>query len=273
MKVKSINSFMGEIPMEQFVGSNFAAHPLGKLLIALTEETGWSGEYEVCGYWDEKPLLKIHHPAFLPERPLMIAEDSGIVSVRGVEDAIRKHFRDSEKSLVPEICRLQELKSELPRALDRIMVDKAKAAIIAVFPEAVDARHYSDLSDGSFNCFVVKKGGTEHLFVARKINHEFTSGIAQLDVSIPEWWQMDYRQRHDLFWKSLARAFAVHELEISEEQLHFGLVAADLETWTSGPHIVERVLFEIPNGPLVDVKFGPDYLPANVTLVPKPYGT
>jgi len=64
---------------------------------------------------------------------------------------------------------------------------------------------------------------------------------------------------------AVAKAFAAHELQISEDQMH-------LTKWTTGhnPHIAETVVLQILNGPCVDVEFGSDNLPAKVTLVPKP---
>lgn len=267
MKRIEIVSYIDNIPMEHFVGSGLAATPLGQLLVALIEETIWSVEYGVCGYWGEKPCLEIHHSTFLSGHPLVIDEASGIRSVRGVEDAVRAHLHSSQKRIESLIDPLQGKANDLYRTAVNISKCKAKAAIVAAFPEAGETALNSLGIQYGFYLFAADASSAPS-FVAREIDHGFC-GIARIDCDSYAWYTaiggIGKNQQLDIFWTALARTFAARELQIPEDTLECECVAAEEN---SVGRQVETVVFHLPNGLRVDVEFA-ENLPAKVTLVPK----
>lgn len=113
---------------EHFATSKQAKSPLGKLLIALTKETGWSSEYFIWAFFGKNACLNIDHPTFLHGLPLNIKEDREDLSVRGVERAVRAHIRDSQESLRSTIEDLKEKERKLERTLEHIDLDKARTS-------------------------------------------------------------------------------------------------------------------------------------------------
>lgn len=253
-----------------------AATPLGKLLAALTEERVWSGEYFVRGYFWVNRALEIHHQGFLPGKTLWIhAEDvTENTTVRDVEDAVRAHFRDSAKSLEPEIGRLHELQNNLRRASDRIAADKAKAAIVAVFSEAVDSHFFAPNGAVDLYCFTLGPGFGNKIFVARKVGSKFTGGIARIKMAGDTWHLLSHVQQSQVFWEALAKAFAARELKIPEANLHdacVGMRAMTLGESASDDEIppsVEAVSVEAPGG-YVTITFDNNNLPVKAIFTPK----
>lgn len=261
--------------MEQFVSEPAAKSPLGKLFIELTKEMVWSNEYEISAYLGrDAPYLRIDHPTFLSDRPLIVRNRTKIVSIRDVEDALQAHFRESEESLRPEISRLQNQRDDLYRASDQITVDKAKAAIVSVFPEAADSRHFAPYGRSDLCCFILGHGFGHKIFVAREIDHEFGGGVVELHIPGDEWHHRESGQKHKDFWKALARAFVAREFQIPEDTLYgkyVGVEEKPLDAWAPGPddpYIVEKVVLGVLGEGQVVVTFGANNLPAEAVLVP-----
>jgi len=255
--------------LEQFVESEQGSTPLGRLLVALTKETAWSGEYTVYGSFGEKhPHLYVRHESFLPERSLAIGGTDNDLSLRGVENAVREHIKESQQGMRPAINILQSRVNELHRALDRIASDKARTAIVAAFPEANGVEQTPAVHQSGLYAFGAKTA-RDQLYVARELDHEFVGGIARIDCNTLYWYQLqdgvEKGQRHGLFWAQLARAFAARELDIEEKDLWCESVSAIEKPWESpqvDQYIVEKGVLR--NGPVerVIVEFGPDNLPA-----------
>ena len=266
--------------MEQFIGSEQANSSLGKLLIALTEETTWSAGYNVYASFEEEfPYLNISHTTFLSECPLIISHKTGDNwSVRRVEDAVRALLYDSQKSLRSSINILQGRAHNLRQMSEQITVDKAKAAIVAVFPEANSARYHSlATTRGGFYLFTTGAEATP-IFVAREIDHEFVGGVARIDCPFSVWYRAEdgilTYQKNGLFWAALARVFAERKLGVkdllcenvfaSEKPLE--AIVAQLKV---DPYVVEKVIMRIrfwPEGEKVVVEFGSDNLPTKAYM-------
>lgn len=263
--------------MGQFVGSEQAGTPLGKLLSALVAENVWSDRYEVYASFGKEPFLNIDNPTlFLPGYPLIIREKDGDnLSVRKVEDMVRAHIRGTMESLRPAIDILQGQSNDLYRALDQIDTHKAKAAIVAVFPEAAETIPVpSEMGDGGLYAFSAG-AGTAPVFVARAIDHEFVGGVARLNLSRSDWYMMGngggQHERHAKFWVALARAFAARKLQIQEDDfLGNGLIRTQWEDrpQQADPHVVEKVVLRLPDSTDVIVRFGSDNLPAKMHFAP-----
>lgn len=260
---------------EQFAGSEQAKTPLGKLLIALTEETGWSSAYEVYANFGKEPYLCIDHPDFLTDVPLMItdAADGRLLSVRRVEDEVREHIQGSMESMEPAIRLLQGRKNNLGRTLGRITVDKARAVINTAFPEAVSLKleHFL-IGQGDLYAF----GCSDATFVARQVGNDFIGGVARIPLTLSVWYNAGdgvfENQRHGLFWTELARAFAAHELGVSRNDLIGGSVHANEKRfsewfgkWEVDPYVVVSVALTSESQEMeIIVKFGTDNLPREV---------
>ena len=266
--------------MEEFVGSEWAETLAGKLLIALAAETAWSGEYEVYAHpAGNKPYLNIRHTSFLPERSLLIYPGPGIESVRHVEDAVRAHLQQSEDSLKPVVSLLHGKQSGLYHAREAIPIGKAKAAIVAAFPEAADAYHNHLLGTSDLYGFVLSEDKDRHeqIFFARVMDGEFTRGIAWVNMSSLTWYcdkDNNELQKHRRFWEALALTFAANELGIPEKNLYCQKVDAEEKPhlWPRpvgyDPYVVREALFrqQFTDDQIV-VTFGADNLPSIVTLV------
>ena len=254
--------------MKEFIGSEWALTPLGKLFIALAEETVWSGEYRVAASFGSEPRLTVFHPTFLSDQPLEIVEGAGILSVKDVEDALRAHFRKSWEGIQSVMSVLQNTTSSLREASNRIEVDKAKAAIVAVFPEAMAARHNHVLGTYDLSAF---EGHDEQIFLARQIDGEFLHGIARIGMQPLHFYGLKERDKRSCFWEALALAFAEKELGLAEGHLYSLKIEVEEKerVWPHpagyDPFIVREVLFqERLVGDQVVVTFGANNLPASV---------
>lgn len=252
---------------------------LWELFEVLVAEDKWSRVYNVyVDFVSTLPVLVIDHPAFLPDRPLVIHVKAGM-SVRDVEDAVRKHFHDSEESLAPEIKHLQERGRALSRASEHIMVDKAKAAIIDVFPETTVATLNSIGVQNDLYCFTGPDPGIKPVFAARNISNDFVGGVACINCNGGQWYEAEVGittdQRNGIFWKALARTFAARELKIPKDSFYCQKVFSEEKPflWPRpvgyDPYIVREVLFrqQFTDGQIV-VTFGANNLPASVVRVP-----
>lgn len=267
--------------LEQFVGSPEADNPLGQLLIALTNENTWSVDYTVSAHFHgDEPRMYISHDSFLPERSLSISADTSNLSVRGVEDAVRAHLRESQESMWPAISILQHHVNGLYQTFEQIDTDKARAAVVKAFPEAKGAEYSPAMARGGLHCF--HNGGINQtpIFVAREINHEFVGGVARIiGCSAFEWYGMSdgvkASQRHGVFWIYLAIQFVAREFQVNEKEIYFQSISVTEKPFEVicvqppiDPYIVEKVLLRITcHKKDVVVEFGSDNLPAKVYIV------
>lgn len=213
--------------LEQFIKSPQAETPRGQLVINLVDEHTWSDEYklQVSFDTDENLQLSICHKTFLPDSPLVIPRDTGLVlSVQGVERAIRAHIRGSQLSIENSIRILQDTANNLQRVFDRIDTDKARAAIDATFPKEFNLVPIVS-TDKELYAFHHSNDNDEGpIFVARKVDGEFTGGAARINCSVFRWFQTEngmlIDQRIGMFWATLAMAFAARKLRISEKTLY-----------------------------------------------------
>lgn len=263
--------------LEQFASEPAAESPLGKLLLELIK-TVWSGDCTVYAHFGrEQSFLQIEHPAFLSNASLRIHGTSGIVSVRNVEDAIHTHVLKLKADLQPAIWLLNERVNALDKVSFQIKLDKARAAIGAVYPEVADAKYYATKHNGDLVGFISKEGSPdEKLFFTRRVGGEFVGGAVRLNMPWREWHALEEgfftERKHGVFWSALARAFAASELNVPEDSFHCKIVfAEENHAWPRpavyDPFIVEKVVLELPDM-CVEVEFI-NNLPAEVTPVPK----
>ena len=266
--------------MEQLAGHKQAKSPFGKLLVALTEENAWSRKYEVYASFEGKPYLSIFHPKFLSGRPLIIDEEVFDLSVHGMENAVRAHIQKSKKSLEPGISLLQDQANDLYRTFNQIDEDKARAAIVAVFPEA-DVATRIDSSGGDLYSFYSSGGiDSSPIFVARNVGGEFVGGVARINCAASFWYGkgtgIGKHQKHGLFWTALAQTFAAQELQVPEDALRSSNVVAREMPWQyrgtypkADPYVVEKVVLRLSRTSTdVVVHFGANNLPVRVEAVP-----
>ncbi len=289
MKCTSIStgsSSDDRLTLEQFSGSEHAGTPLGKLLTALTGEAVWSNDYTVyASFGSGKPFLQVNHRTFLSEESLMIYDDAKtVLSVHGVEDAVRALIRDSQKAMHSSINLLQSRRDDLGRVSDKIMWDKARAAIVAAFPQAADATPSHVGMENDLYAFSANKGERKGpIFVARAIDREFIGGTACVECNGFDWYKagngVEKGQRHYLFWAALARAFAAHRHAIPETDLRCERVFASEKPWEfpqPEPYIVEKVVFDLlceDENVVIEVNFGSDNLPERAFIQQKESAT
>jgi len=270
------SSSSNSLTLEQFTESEYSETPLGKLLSALAGEAVWSNDYTVyASFGSGKPFLQVNHRTFLSEESLMIYDDAKtVLSVHGVEDGVRMHIKNSQNGIRPVINMLQNRVNDLGRVSDKIMWDKARAAIVAAFPQAADATPSNVGSGVDLYAFSASHHAGP-VFVARAVGGEFTGGSACVWCNSFGWFSagdgIEKGQRHHLFWKALARAFVARELiSIREESLSCAEVFASENPWDEQRlerFTVEKVTFSDRKGEIV-VEFGSDNLPATVTVLP-----
>ena len=260
-----------EMTLFQFVGSKQEESPLGKLLVALVQETAWSGEYTINAQLAMGKLhLSIHHKTFLSGRPLEIGETGKKLSVSSVEEMVRSHIRESQEWTRPFLNTLQGHVNDLERTLGRIATDKAVAAIIAIFPKATIA-DLESIQGGPRDLYAFGKIDDQSIFVARKVGNDFVGGVARIHISYTNWYGMkngvSKKQRHGRFWIALAHAFAVSKLHVLEENLYFKDISArekPFEWPQDDSYVVDKVILGIaPQETEVIVEFGPNNLPKN----------
>ncbi|MDD2657825.1 MAG: hypothetical protein PHD04_04185 [Candidatus Pacebacteria bacterium] len=261
--------------LEQFAESAEAESSLGKSFLALTQETAWSSDYTVGAYLTDapfqKPRLVIKHETFV--RPLVIKDGTGTdLSLRGIEDAVRDHFRECKEWLQPTLSHLQGQINDLFRAREKITVDKAKAVIVAVFPEAAEATPFST-PWGRDLCAFSTGMDEGPVFVVRMLDLEPAGGVARIDCHPGYWYGLgdgvEKNKMHGLFWAELARAFAARELQIPEKDLGCEDVVATEKPWEFpqvDPYVVEKVVLRDGPGERIVVEFGSDNLPMKAEL-------
>jgi hypothetical protein len=259
---------------EQFKESSYGCTAFGKLFLALTEETAWSGD---CLVRMQYPTtLLIAHKAFVPaDSWLVIAnEDWTDWTVRRVEDAIRAHFNDSMEAVRQKIQPLQNQVYAMDDALRRIDKAKAQAALTTAFPEAAEFAQFSPAPTNVY-CFGKMMDRTP-TYLVRMVNHEPIGGVACLsDMSALGWHVLsdgvEKDQRLGRFWIALAKTFAARELDVAEDELLAKQVIAVEQPWDpkmADHYLVDSVILRtIDRGEIV-VKFGPDNLPAEAEFVP-----
>jgi hypothetical protein len=252
--------------------------PQEKLFVDLVAEDTWSRGYDIyVSTSDEQLTMVINHPAFLPDRPLVIREKDSMMSVRDVEDAVRKHFHNSVESMEPEIKHLQDQRRSLSRASSRILEDKAAAAITAAFPETTTVGLKSIGVQDDLYCFTGPDPGIKPVFAARVISNDFVGGVARINISGGAWYEAEVGvkkgQRLGIFWEALARAFAKEGLHYPEEFLERGEVDAEEKEflWPRpvgyDPYIVREVRFRPRfTDEVVIVTFGANNLPVDAVL-------
>src|SRR3989344_5919046 len=132
--------------MKEFVASEQAKTPFGKLTIALTEETAWSAEYEFsANVYGEEPYLLIMHPTFFRHYGNAMVFKAGTedVSVRMVENAVHDYLYKLHEDLQPGILRLQMAANDFNEEIHQIVVRKARVAIVSsFFPEPLGIIEY-----------------------------------------------------------------------------------------------------------------------------------
>lgn len=271
IQVGDVNS-KGEPTLDQFAGRAEAASSLGKLFIALTQETVWSGEYTVGAFLAEEPFhrprLIIRHPTFV--RPLVIEDGAGtVLSLRGAENAVRTHFNECQEWLRPTIDHLHGQVNDMYLASKKIAMDKAEAAVVATFPEAAGIKRTP--VTGIHDLYFFSKDEDEgSIYVVRELDHEFVGGVAHIDCTVFYWYGLEdgieKGERHGLFWAELARAFAARELVIPEKDLWCESVSATEKPWAFpqvDPYIVDKVVLQASDRKeYIVVLFGVNNLPA-----------
>lgn len=265
--------------MKEFVGSEQAKTPFGKLTIALTEETAWSAKYEFsANVYGEDPYLLIMHPTFFRGygNAVVFKAETENISVRGVEDAVHDYLCKLHEDLQPGIRALQTAAGDLNEEIYQIVVRKARMAVIsAFFPEPLGMIEHVPFQSAWRDLYVfrkIKEVEDGFLYVTRAIDKEFIGGTVRIRCTRLAWHNMhdgiQWDQRHSLFWSELARTFAVHELRIPENELTRENVTV-IKKSTSvrisqpkiDPYVVERVTFRITDDDCAVVEFGPYNLP------------
>lgn len=261
---------------QQFLDSEYAGSPTGRVLIELVAETAWSGKFEVYASLDPTDsYLNISHPTFLPRQSLIIdIREDDQLSVRRVEDAVREHLSTSRESVRSVLDILQGYSNDMQQTLEQIAKDKAVAAIAKAFPEESLATF--ELFQGSVDLYAFGKLDGTTLYVARALGHEFVGGVARLNLSYQAWYEMrngaSQGQRHNVFWAALARAAVVREYGIQEEDCYAGVVYATEKPWENSKvdqYVVEKVALHFQSqereGTAI-VEFGKDNLPAKTYM-------
>lgn len=274
------NSYPTDVrTMSQFVECEEAQTPFGQLTIALTREIGWSAKYHFSTHFHkEGPYLLIGHALFPPPGTMVFGTDSGEdVSVHGVENAVRSHFYKLHEELQPGIAALQLRANDLNETAMQIVVEKARAAVVASFPEAGELE-YLPFSEAWRALYVFGRSGDGYLYVARTSDNEVTRGVTRIESSILAWSGMGDIERHELFWTELARTYIVRELQIPESRLpRYGNVSAKEKPLSSRIHsqledgyedVEVTFRAETVTGESRDVivEFGLDNLPAKAYL-------
>lgn len=264
--------------MEDLVKSMWGATNFAKLVIALAEEKVWTSEYRGSAFFalaDNAPYLRISHPAFLSE--FKIRHDSPYeLTVDNVEKAVREHVSALTEILQKESLSLQIKSASLYDALDDIGTSKAKAALVAAFPEAVEYHHFSPGGFPMLRCFVSGDGiTTSPIYVVRTVNDkEGAGGIAKVSVTGAEWYKTPFGvgedQKLGIFWIELARAFVTRKHpKIRADMLSFKEIKATTNSVSPG---VEYVSFKFSDGE-ANVLFDTENLPSEVRLIPWGYSS
>lgn len=259
--------------LEDFRKRPTAGIPLGKLFIALCEENTWSAaSFTVTGRFANETTLVIWHPAFLRGRALVIDEACGILTVDQVEAAVRKHLEETAEWLLPTIKDLSDQRERARTAERQIDIDKAKALVVARYPEAADTRyrHAADMRR-EFHPFAKDKEAS--VYVVRQLGDAFV-GPVKVRCTPFDWHCAGHEVRghpqYKLFWEALAVQFAARELEVPEEKILSGIPAVRELPWQEGQVgglRIEKVHVSIQAGRLQEfiVEFDENNLPARLT--------
>lgn len=260
------------LSLKQFEGVDFAGTPLGKLFLALIAETAWSSEYSVIINVHRGPELIINHPHF-PAKLVIWDSNWTDWSVRRVEDAVREHLGKQMGAVRAKVEPLQGQISAMDDALRRIDKAKARAALLAAFPDVGELTLFSpDPAD-------VYAFGTvmDHTpaYLVRMVNHEAV-GVACLSDQSPLGWHVlsdgiAKHQRLGDFWIALAKSFAARELGIPEVDLtRCDEICVTEKPWApkQDKYVVNKVVLRTFDDRKIVVTFGVDNLPASVDLVP-----
>jgi len=263
------NTSKDNMALEQFIESPPAESPLGKLFIALIEENEWSKQYTVYASFGDESYLNIEHPGFLPDRPLIIRGKvvDELFSVRRVEDIVRNHLKEAGESIHLSISILSRKIDNINEAFNRIDEDKARAAIIIAFPEA-EAVALKTIPQSHGGLYSLGINTENRTFVARKIDGEFTGGVARIKLPVLAWCCLEegisYYQKHGVFWIALARAFVARELQISENEIHSASIFANNDCSLPSRPSIEKIVLRKNNTTIV-VEFDNE-LPVKATF-------
>ena len=238
----------------------------------------WSREYEIRAFFGRDSFLTIRHKSFLLDFPLTIHDDGHFWPLSRVETVVHEHLRLSENTIYREINDFMEKVAAIQGATNRITTDKAKAAILEVFPEAGGVKDVVDSLYGL--CAFAAPLNRAAIFVARLIDGEPIGGVAQIRVPPFDWKQTKYgisdHERLGMFWVAIAKAFAAQELHglgVTEEDLsayHAGVIAQenpDMEQ--KDPYVVRKIILRHGPAPEITIVFGSDNLPAKVIYEPE----
>jgi hypothetical protein len=112
------------ITMDVFIRDD-SETPLGKLFLALLQETRWSNDFTVSGYFGKISRLKIDHRAFAFNQMLVIDDVSKDITVCEVEEAVRAHLQKAQDSLAEQISILRKEQHALALVEQKIASSKA----------------------------------------------------------------------------------------------------------------------------------------------------
>ncbi len=267
-----------ERTLPQFAETGGAKAPIGKLVIALDKETAWSSEYTFsASVYGENPSLLISHPVFFPGpgNALVFMEKDRDVSMHGVEDAVRAYLWKLHEDLQPGIARLCQDANGIAEAALQIVVKKARAAVVAAFPEAGDIEYLPFQAAWPSLYAFGQYGRGDSLYLARAIDNEIIGGVVRVESRIFDWDRMTEEERLNRFWSELAWVFAVRELQIPGNKPNRRIVSAKeapLGIRISQPKVdvyeIEKVTFYCDGAMNVVVEFGTNSLPAKAYEVP-----
>lgn len=205
---------------QAFSASKYAKNLQGQLLIALTEENTWSGEFTVEASFGDKPSLRFNHETFLSERALVI-EEHEVLTVAGVREAVLRHLNESMRSLLPGIKMLNDRAAAIRKVIQGIPQNEALAVITEVYPAAHSAEF---LSCSSGDLWVFTRPNLEKIFVTRRIDGEFVGAVC-LNIQATDWYDIPDGiqpfQKLGLFWLELARRYCAKKYRIPLKSLDF----------------------------------------------------
>lgn len=250
------------------------------LAFALSGGNAWSMEYSfsVRLIDDHQPSLTIHYPESLEmiEHPLMFTGENG-VSVRGVEDAVRVHLWKLHEEVLARIAQLQKDADNLAEAAFQITIDKAKAAVVAAFPEA-DGADYIPCQAARHDLYAFAHNGIENVhsnpvYVVRVVGGEAVGGIARIESTVFTWCGMREEERLECFWAELAWTFAALNFLPTDEPHRRGhVLSTEVRSEVlrnlhgTDPYHVDKAVFPAHGKQDIVVEFGSDNLPAKAYL-------
>lgn len=207
---------------EPFKKNPLARTQIGQLLRILAEEDPPGlAPYSLSASFSELEVrLIVSHHAFPVSYQDLIIETShdGDLTVEDVEIAIRTHLNRCH-SAVRESARQMELKlGDIEATLRQISIDKARAAIIAAFPDEAIGEYLPIQQTFQDFWTFAKKGDDRTLYAARQVDVVGNFVAIRLDnTSIAEWAEemgedINCGGRYGFFLMTLAEAYAASEL-------------------------------------------------------------